>query len=156
MAWDVIDFAVFGGMLLVVAGAYKLAIRHSRNATYRIAVAVALATAFLLVWVNGAVGIIGDEANDANLLYFGVLAVGIGGAIISRFQPHGMARALYLMAVLQAAVAAGALAAGPGSAEPGWPQDVLVISAVFVALWLTSAGLFRKSARAPADTEQGA
>ena len=28
-------------------------------------------------------------------MYFGVLAVGIVGALLARFQPHGMARALF-------------------------------------------------------------
>jgi len=68
---------------------------------YRFAVGVALTTAFILLWVNGAVGIIGDESNDANIMYFGVLAVGFIGAIIARFRPLGMARALYAMALAQ-------------------------------------------------------
>ncbi|MGB5257074.1 MAG: hypothetical protein WBN44_07455 [Woeseiaceae bacterium] len=151
MAWDVFDFAVFGGMLLVIATAYRLATRHTGNTTYRIAVAVALAAAFLLIWVNGAVGIIGDPSSDANLMHFGVLAVGMAGAILGHFQPHGMARALYSMALAQVAVAVIALAAGLGSTAPKWPQDVLVLTAFFVALWLTSAWLFRKSALAQSD-----
>ncbi len=50
---------------------------------YRFAVGVALAAAFLLVWMNLAVGLIGSEDNPANLMYFGVLAVGFIGAIIA-------------------------------------------------------------------------
>src|SRR5688572_8042949 len=64
----------------------------ARN-VYRFAVGVALAAALFLVWMNLAVGLIGTEDNPANLLYGGVLAVGIIGAIIARFRPHGMARA---------------------------------------------------------------
>lgn len=93
MAWDVIDFTVFGAMLLGVGVIYTLVRRKADNKIYRFAVGVALAAAFIFIWVNGAVGIIGDESNDANMMYFGVLAVGIIGTIIARFQPNGMARA---------------------------------------------------------------
>ena len=85
------------------------------NSAYRAAVGVALAAAFILVWVNLAVGIIGSEDNPANVMYGGVLAVGIIGAIIARFQPHGMARALVATALAQALVAVIALIAGWGS-----------------------------------------
>lgn len=59
---------------------------------------MALAAAFILIWVNLAVGIIGDEGNSANLMYVGVLAAGIIRAIITRGQPPGMARTLSVMA----------------------------------------------------------
>ena len=80
MAWDVVDFSVFGAMLLGVGVIYTLVRRKTDNKTYRFAFGVALAAAFILIWVNAAVGIIGDESNDANMMYFGVLAVGIIGA----------------------------------------------------------------------------
>jgi len=34
-----------------------------------------------------------------NLMFFGVLAIGIVGAFIARFQPHGMVRAMVAMGV---------------------------------------------------------
>jgi len=145
--WDVIDFTVFGAMLLSVGGIYTLASRSTANSAYRFAVGVALAAAFILIWVNGAVGIIGDASNDANTMYFGVLAVGIIGAIIARFQPQGMARALYATALTQTAVAVFALSAGLGSAAPIWPRDIFLLTGFFVALWLLSAWLFRNAAR---------
>ena len=154
MAWDILDFTVFGAMLLSVGIIYTLAKRQADNRAYKFAVGVALAAAFLLIWVNGAVGIIGDESNDANLMYFGVLTVGIIGAIIARFQPHGMVRALYATALAQAAVAVIALIAGLGSAAPIWPKDILILTGFFVALWLLSAWLFRQAAREQHDTAQ--
>ena len=147
MAWDIVDFAVLGGMLLGVGVIYTLARRNADSTAYRFAVGVALAAAFILIWVNGAVGIIGDESNDANMLYFGVLAVGFIGAIIARFEPQGMARALYATALAQVAVAVIALIGGLGSTAPIWPRDVLLLTVFFVALWLLSALLFRKAAR---------
>lgn len=47
---------------------------------YRRAVSVALAAAFVLVWMVGAVGVIGAAGDPADLMYGGVLAVGIIGA----------------------------------------------------------------------------
>jgi hypothetical protein len=92
-------------MLAVACGTYELAARMTGNSAYRAAVGVAVAAAFILVWMNLAVGIIGTEDNPANLMYGGVLAVGIIGALIARFQPDGMARALFATALAQALVA---------------------------------------------------
>src|SRR5688572_13882947 len=65
--WSMFDFA-FAAVLLGGLGlGLELAVRKTDNAAYRLAAAVALAAAFLLVWVNGAVGIIGSEQDDANL-----------------------------------------------------------------------------------------
>ena len=137
-------FAVAAAFIVVfkVLGAKK-----PDNTAYKSAVGVALVAAFFLFWVNGAVGIIGTSRNDANLMYAGVLAVGGIGAIIARFQPHGMAYALFATALAQALVAVFALIAGLGSTAPIWPRDILMLTGFFVALWLGSAWLFRKAAR---------
>src|SRR5918992_4367323 len=88
VVWDGADFAVIGAMLFGACGACELTARMTGNIAYRAAVGVAVAAAFILVWMNLAVGIIGSEDNPANLMYGGVLAVGIVGAIIARLQPH--------------------------------------------------------------------
>jgi hypothetical protein len=147
MDWDETDFLVFGAMLVVACGIYELAARTTGNSPYRAAVGVAVAGAFILVWINLAVGIIGSEDNPANLMYGGVLAVAIIGAVIARFQPIGMARALAATALAQALVGVIALAAGLGSTAPSFPQAIVVLTGFFAALWLISAWLFRKAAR---------
>lgn len=63
---------------------------------YRVATGIAVAAALVLFWMNAAVGIIGD--GPVNLMYLGVLAVGFVGALVARFQPHGMALALFATA----------------------------------------------------------
>ena len=150
VVWDVADFAVFGALLVGAGVTYELAVRMTGNTAYRAAVGVALAAAFLLVWVNGAVGIIGSEDNDANLMYFGVLAVGIIGALIARFKPRGMARALFATALAQTLVAVIALIARLGYPWSG-PQEILVLNGFFVALFVGSAWLFRKAVRGGAE-----
>ena len=145
--WDETDFIAMGALLFGACGTYELAARMTGNNAYRAAVGVAVVAAFLLIWINLAVGIIGSEDNPANLMYFGVLAVGIIGAFMARFQPHGMARALVATALAQASVGVIALIAGLGSAGENWPQVILVLNGFFAALWLLSAWLFRKAAR---------
>ena len=146
VAWDVADFAIFGALLVGVGVTYELGARMTGNTAYRSAVGLALTAAFLLIWVNGAVGIIGDEGNDANLMYGGVLAVGIVGAIIARFQPDGLAGALFATALAQALVAVIALVAGLGAPGSG-PGEILILNGFFVALFVGSAWLFRRAAR---------
>jgi hypothetical protein len=151
VAWTVTDFAVFGAMLIAAGGTYDLAARMTGNTAYRAAVGVALAAAIILVWMNLAVGIIGTEDNPANLMYGGALAVGIIGAIIARFQPSGMARTLVAMALAQALIAVIAVIAGLGyPASP--PLEILGVTALFAALWLMSAWLFRKAAHEQAPS----
>jgi len=72
------------------------------------------------------------EDNPVNLMYIGVLAVVIIGAIIARFEPIGMSHALI---------------AGLGSTGPIWPWDILILNGFFAALWVGSAWLFQKAAR---------
>ena len=113
---------------------------------YRFAVGLAVATAFVLLWVNGAVGVIGSENNDANLMYFGVLAVGIVGAVIARFQPRGMSLALFATAFTQAFVTLVAIIGRLGFPTSG-PLDLVLLNGFFIALWVVSACLFRQTAR---------
>ncbi|MBN2072307.1 MAG: hypothetical protein JW814_12710 [Candidatus Krumholzibacteriota bacterium] len=121
--------------------------RKPGNTAYKYAVGLSLTAAFLLFWVNGAVGVIGASDEDANMMYYGVLAVGLIGAILARFHPRGMARALFATALAQASVAVIALIARFGSTGPIWPWDILIANGFFVGLFIGSAMLFRKSER---------
>jgi len=139
VAWGLLDFVVFAAMLIVACGAYEVTSRLTHNNAYRAAVGVALATAFILIWINLAVGIIGTENNPENFIFVGVLGVAIVGAIIARLRPHGMAVALVATAIAQALVAAVTLMKGSG--------NILAVTGLFIVLWLTSAYLFRRAAR---------
>ena len=145
VVWDVTDFAFAGALLVGTGVTFELAARKTGDNAYRAAVGVALAAAFILIWVNGAVGIIGSENNPANLMYFGVLAVGIIGALLARFQPLGMARALFATALAQTSVAVIAVIAGLGQPWSG-PLELSALNGFFVALFLGSAWLFRRAA----------
>jgi Kef-type K+ transport system membrane component KefB len=149
VVWGVGDFLVAGILLFGTGLTHSVAARRANDALYRIAVGVAVGSALLLVWVNLAVGIIGDEGNPANAMYPGVLAVGIIGALIARLDPHRMARALLATAVAQALVAVIALVAveASGGQAPSPVLQILGVNGMFVALFLGSAWLFRRAAR---------
>lgn len=147
VVWDVTDFAIFGAMLFGACGVYDLTTRMTGSGAYRAAIGIAVVATFILIWINLAVGIIGSEENPANLMYAGVLAIGLFGALIVRFQPLGMAGALAATALAQALVGMIVLVTGSGSAEPGSPGATMFLNGFFTALWLTSAWLFRKAAR---------
>ncbi len=140
--WDATDFAIFGALLAGAGGILEFAVRQTGNAAYKTAyrtgVGLAVLAAFLLVWVNGAVGIIGSEENDANMMYYGVIAIGLIGALIARFEPQGMARAMTATAGAQVLAFVIALVAGWAFTGP--------ITVVFGGLWLGSAALFRRAA----------
>lgn len=152
VAWDVFDFVFAGALIFGTGLMYVLVARKAGNIVYRAAVGVALAAAFILVWINGAVGIIGTEDNPANLMYIGVLAIGIIGTIIARFRPPGMARVLFATALAQALVAVIAVIAELGSPLSP-PVEILALNGFFVALFVGSALLFRYAAR---ETPAGA
>ena len=148
MNWTAFDFIFAFVLLGSVVLIFTLVMRKTDNTAFRSATGVALAAAFMLVWANGAVGIIGDENNDANMMYSGVLLVAIIGAIIARFRPQGLARAMYATAIAQVLVPVIALIAGLG---PVASWDVLVLTAFFGVLWFVSARLFQRSARSGND-----
>lgn len=147
VAWTPFDFIVAGILLLAACGTCEFGARMSSSTAYRAGIGIAVVAGFLLVWINLAVGIIGTEDDPANLMFGGVLAVAAVGAFISRFKPRGMARALVATAVAQVLVGVIALVAGLG-------LEAAVLSAFFAALWLATAGLFRKAARE--QTREGA
>ncbi|MDJ0750459.1 MAG: hypothetical protein QNJ11_13315 [Woeseiaceae bacterium] len=147
MNWDLLDFLVFGTMLTILMAIVALARRRTRNRAYRGAVLIAVLGAFFLVWVNGAVGIIGHEGNDANLLYFGVLGVAVVGSFVARFKAQGMALVLYATAIAQVLVAAFAITVDLGAAGPIWPRDILVMTAIFSVIWVLSGWLFSRAAK---------
>lgn len=112
---------------------------------YRLALAAAAASAFILLWLAAGVGIIGADGDRANMMYLGVLAVGIVGALIARFRPLGMARTLIAMAAAHAVVGVIALIAKFGEPYSG-PLEILGLTAFFIVLFVGSAWLFRQAA----------
>lgn len=141
MAWGPADFVMVGIMLAAACGAWEIAMRKTKSWTFAAGAIVALGAASLLFLVNGTVGYIGGENDPVNLLFFGVVTLALGGAIIVRFRPEGMARTMAVTAGAQVAAGALALTMVPDTA------GFLLGTAMFVPLWLLSSWLFARAAR---------
>jgi hypothetical protein len=149
--WTPFDFAFAAVMIGGVGMAFELTVRATRNNAYRGALAIALAAAFLLIWINGAVGIIGDEDNPLNLLYVGIIAIAFGGMAIARFRASGAARAMTMAAIANAAV--GILAVMAGRNEPPGILGLIGLNGFFVLLFLGAARLFGIAAATPNEVD---
>jgi hypothetical protein len=133
-------------VVLLVGGvhlAYELVVKKIGDKAYLLAVGVALAAVFLLVWINAAVGgILGDD--PANMMYFGVLLVGWIGALIARLEPWGMSRALLATAFALTLVPGIALMIGTPAFANGVPA-VFGLHALLALPFVGSAWLFRRA-----------
>jgi len=144
--WSRGDFIVFGSMLVTVGGAFELAVRASGNWAYRGGAALGLLAMFLVVWANLAVGIVGNEHNPWNQLFFLALLIGIASACLARFRAGGMSVAM--LATAGSLMAAYAVARFNRAEEFGAHLMVeLVGTSIFALLFVGSAALFRKAAR---------
>ena len=135
--WTASDFVFAAVLIFGSLGIYEAAARLARSLAYRAGAALSVITAFLLIWSNLAVGIIGDEGNPLNLIFWGVLAVLVFGAIAVNFRARRMAWVLTATAAAQFACALIALVDG---------VYIMILTAVFAALWLTAARLFKRAA----------
>jgi len=142
--WTAGDFITMGIMLTIACGLYELGAWLSGNGAYRACFGMAALTAFLTVWVNLAVGMLGDEGGVANLMFVGVLFIAGAGALIAGLKPLGMARAMFAAAFAQL------LAAGVGLAMAFQPLEV-TLTACFALPWLLSGALFQHAARETAS-----
>jgi hypothetical protein len=143
--WSSSDFVAAAVMLLGSGVAYEFISRRAQNTAYKLGVAGAVGTALFIFWSSGAVGIIGSEDNPANIMYLGVIAVEILGAIISRLRAPGMAKTMFVTAIAHALVPVIALVIWKPELDSGVAQ-VIWINAFFVILWVASGLLFKQAA----------
>lgn len=140
--WTGRDFGVMGVLLVSFYLIFEMLAMNRGIRQYRWGMATALGASFLLIWVNLAVGIIGDEENPANLLYLIVLGVGAIGGLLARFRAPGMARTLLAMALAQGAIGLVAVLARL-DARP----QVLLVNVLFVGMFGGASLLFARAAR---------
>lgn len=133
--WTSGDF-IFAAILLGFLGAVvELAVRFGRPGVFRQGYMLAGFTAFLTVWSNAAVGIIGDD-NAVNSSFFAMVAAALVTGLIFQFRPTFMRRMSIMLAGGQYAVGIAALWLMPGHAVE-W--GVLTF---FALLWLAVAWYF--------------
>ena len=144
--WTGSDYVAAAAMFGFVGGSLELVFRKIVNRDYRLGVAAAVAAAFLLFWVSGAVGIIGSEQDDANMLYLSVLTLALFGSLASLFRAKGMAVTMTAVAVAQVAVPVIGWFAWPEARQAILAPEVPISTIAFAGMWLTSAALFRRAA----------
>ena len=145
--WTPSDYVVAGVLFAIVGLGIELAVRLSNDIVYRLAAAVAVVTGFLLVWVNIAVGFLGDEENPANLMFFGLLGLTLIGALAVRFRAAALARLLVATAVGQILIGVAALTFGLGASGDRGTYEAVMGTSMFTVLWLAAAWLFARAAR---------
>jgi len=148
--WTTFDFlfagAVIGGTGLIL----ELVFRMAGSWAYRAGAVLALGAVVMLVWINGAVGIIGSERDGANLLYAGVIFTALIGTVLAGFRARGMVWAMAAAAVATVAVPAIVWFLWPEAQPLLLAPEVPGATVVFAAVWLTAAALFHRAARAEA------
>lgn len=145
--WSPADFIIMGILIAGTGSAYIFISGISDNTSYKIAVGISAITGFLIIWINLAVGIIGDPGNQANLLYAGIFIAGIAGAIISRLKPSGLSLTLYLMSIYQLIIPLLVIII-PGIKLPQSPEitPVLLFNTFFAGLFAFAGWLFKRAA----------
>jgi hypothetical protein len=141
------EFMLLGaGLLVLVLGARWLIKRMPDNRPYKFALILAIAATFLTFWVNGAVGIIGSENNDANAMYLAIILIALVGSMVVQFRPAGMAWVAGMNAIGMIVIAVLALVFDLGVTDPVWPMDVVGVTVFFVCFWAGAAWLFQAAA----------
>lgn len=145
MKWDLADFVIAGVLLFGTGLTYVVVSRMGNTTSYRLGAGVAVLAGLLLIWINLAVGFLGSENNPANLLFGAVLVVASVGALVARFRPLGMSRAMFAAALTQFAVPLVAALIYKPEVDLGMLK-VLVLNTIFSGIWATSGWLFRRAA----------
>jgi len=105
-------------------------------------VGVALLAGFALGWSN--MVHVADSGNPANLVYYGVLGVGVAGACLARLKARGLALTLFAMAATLALIAVTL----PSGAPPYLARKMAIGHGVYAALFTASGLLFRHASLA--------
>jgi len=137
-AWSLADFGRLALLILVGFGVVRWVLA-SENRGRRWGLAALLAAAWLPLWVNGAVGIVGNEQNPINRLFFVVSGFALVGALLVKFRTAGLVRVAVLSAALHLAVIVLVWLRGADTAP--------VAAWVLAAPWLVAAALLHRAGR---------
>lgn len=147
--WSPIDFIVAGILLFGTGSVYQLITSKGSNIAYKIAAAIACASGLFLIWANLAVGIVGSEDNPVNLVYFGMILIGLIVAVAVNFRANSMPYIMFGLAGVQALTAIIVLInAGMNDAEFTFKEVVVFIGihGFFIVQFVVSGLLFHHAA----------
>lgn len=131
--WTLSDYLIMGALLGSVGLGIDLVARLSGSVAARLGSMIAVLAAFLTIWVNLAVGMIGDGLAYNLLFALPPLVAFIGGFVV-RLAPRNMVRLCAIAAGLQVIIALGGYLVDPRGA---------LLSACFGLPWLLAASLFQ-------------
>lgn len=138
--WTASDFVFAAVLLGFLGGVVELAVRLARGGQERAGYLLAGFTAFFTMWINAAVGIIGDDEWVNQFFFFMVLG-GIVLSLVARFRPAAMRWITGAIAVGQPAVGVIATQTMPGH---GVEWGLLAFLAL---LWGSAAWSFDRAVR---------
>jgi hypothetical protein len=140
--WTALQFVAFGMIFAILGGAIELAVHQAGSAARGGAAAIAVLTAFVLLWV-GRIG--SEDGHLENLIYLVEIAIAFAGAVGARFRAEGLALAMFLTAFFQLLVTL-AIASGWGAQPAPSAFGSLVFNAGVVGSWALAGLLFRTTA----------
>lgn len=153
--WTLSDFIIMGLLLFGAGTAYEFLARQTGKLAYRGGAALAVGACLLLTWMNMAVGIIGNEKSDINMLYFLIPMIVFLGAIKSRLNALLLARTMYAAAAALALIPIIALIINRPTFST--PEDyfgllgLFILHTFFVTLFVGSGLLFKQASQSPAN-----
>lgn len=152
--WSIGDFIIAGFLLFGTGFTYVLLTTKVNNGRYKAGIAVGLFAGLFLIWANLAVGIIGSEDNPVNTIYFGVIGIGIVGAVISRFKSRGLSLTMFVISLVLFLIAIIVLLYASTQNADFTIRKIMTYSGahgLFIMLFFISGVLFRQAAQDEAD-----
>lgn len=143
--WTIFDFLMAGVLLFSTGLGYIFISRFSSGIIYKIAVGLAALSSLLLIWVNLAVGLIGNESDPINLWYFGILALGFVLALFYRFEIRGLRNSMFMISFSLMGLLTYLLILKSNTEIHSSPPEVILIHGFFMTLFFIAGILFSRS-----------
>jgi hypothetical protein len=141
--WSVADYIIMGTLLFGTGSAFVILTAYSTNYLYKLAMVIAVGSTFLMIWVNLAVGLIGGGAHIGNLMYAGVIVIGLVGTFLARFSSQGMAHTMFAMSAGFAVILIIALVADMQNYPGSSVIEIIGVNGFFAMLYVLAGTLFR-------------
>jgi len=116
----------------------------SGSSAYRLGIAVAAGTAIFLVWLIAAVGVMAESGYRGDLAYLGVLMSTLGGVVVSRLRPAGLADTMLATSVALVGVTVLALIGEVHERPATSVAELVGLNAMFATGFAVSGLLFRR------------
>ncbi|ANU08832.1 hypothetical protein [Paraurantiacibacter namhicola] len=140
-AWTAIDFILAAILLGFLGLGGELAMRIGRPGPARIGIALAALTAFLTLWSNAAVGIIGAEGEAVNIWFTASTLLGILASALVRLRANAMRWIAAALSLVPSIAGLQAEATMPGH---GVEWGIL---AVLTLMWVVASLCFARAAK---------